>query len=82
MQLRYLQRLKNQHDLRGHYVRDTVETVTFNLMLILKAPETVHKRLTVSVALQHYTWGAIYFLQQFCLLMLPVQCSSQNCKSH
>jgi hypothetical protein len=36
-------------------MRDTAKTVTFSLMLTRKAPETVHKRLTVSVAPQHYT---------------------------
>jgi hypothetical protein len=40
---------------KGHHMRDTAKTVTFSLMLTRKAPETVHKRLTVSVAPQHYT---------------------------
>ena len=51
--------------MRGHHVRDTAKTVTFSLMLILKAPETVHKRVTVSVAPQHYTEGQFIFYGNF-----------------
>jgi len=41
-------------------LRDTAETVTFQSSINQPVRETVNKRLTVSIAPQYFTWGAIY----------------------